>query len=84
MSAYYDSEGRLGIKTVSESPEIRNISERGDSEADHYSGSEADCIDGNSTINTSATMAASCMSILRILFFYSQLWIFVVGCPIKP
>ena len=32
LSTYIDSEGRLGIKNVSESPEIRNLSERGDSE----------------------------------------------------
>ena len=32
MSTYIDAEGRLGIKTVCESPEIRNLSERGDSE----------------------------------------------------
>ena len=32
LSTYIDAEGRLGIKNVSESPEIRNLSERGDSE----------------------------------------------------
>ena len=32
VSTYIDSEGRLQIKTVSESPEIRNLSERGESE----------------------------------------------------
>ena len=43
--------GRLGIKNVSESPEIRNISERGDrgsSEDPEEMGSEADFIEGES------------------------------------
>ena len=67
ISAYYDSDGalfvltfqvltlflsgRLGIKNVSESPEIRNISERGDrgsSEDPEELGSEAECIEGES------------------------------------
>ena len=45
---YAPFSGRLGIKTVSESPEIRNLSERGDSEdPEVHSGSEADGGDGN-------------------------------------
>ena len=34
VSTFIDSEGRLQIKTVSESPEIKNLSERGESEGD--------------------------------------------------
>ena len=40
--------GRLGIKTVSESPEIRNLSERGDSEDLEEMGSEAEGTEGES------------------------------------
>ena len=66
ISAYYDSDGkhrnvschvspffvsgRLGIKTVSESPEIRNLSERGDSEDLEEMGSEAEGTEGESCL----------------------------------
>ena len=77
ISAYYDSDGafsvslfqvstllsgRLGIKNVSESPEIRNISERGDrgsSEDPEELGSEAECIEGESE-RTKRAFPANC------------------------
>ena len=77
ISAYYDSDGalfvltfqvltllsgRLGIKNVSESPEIRNISERGDrgsSEDPEELGSEAECIEGESE-RTKRALPANC------------------------
>merc|ERR1712106_991775 len=48
MSTYVDSEGRLQIKNASESPEIRNSSER-DSEEGQGSDSEADFHEDGST-----------------------------------
>jgi len=47
ISTYYDSDGRLGIKSVSESPEMNNMrGERGSSEDREEHGSEADCGEG--------------------------------------
>ena len=63
VSTYIDSEGRLQIKTVSESPEIRNLSERGDSEEgdtdhDHHE-------DGEYTVlrSVSSVVCSNCIDI---------------------
>ena len=49
LSTYIDSEGRLQIKTVCESPEIRNLSEK-DSEEGQGSGSGHDEANGKNLL----------------------------------
>ena len=69
ISTYIDSEGRLQIKNVSESPEIRNLSER-DSEEGQGSDSEADFHeDGISQLSSKDASNTSMFAFLLLAFF---------------
>ena len=73
ISTYIDSEGRLQIKNASESPEIRNLSER-DSEDGLGSDSEADFHeDGISQLSSKDASNTSMFAFLTIAFPGSNL-----------
>ena len=73
MSTYVDSEGRLQIKNTSESPEIRNSSER-DSEEGQGSDSEADFHEDGISQLSSKDASNTSMFAFLLLAFSGQIW----------